>query len=83
MKTQDINKVPMQVYQFGKVSDGFHTKSDFYFKEGGTRYYVDNIGSNLGHMKIRNSKTGVSKIVLIDSELKASRNGKTYFFQYE
>ena len=82
-KTQDITKVPMERYAFGKSSAGFHTKSVFFFKDGGVRYYVDNIGDSLSHITVRNSHTGVSKIVLMDSELGKGKHRDTYFFQYD
>lgn len=70
----------MESYKFGKPSDGFHTHWNFYFKEGGTRYNIDNISSDLVHIRISNSKTGQSKIVLIKSELSEGRYKDTYFF---
>lgn len=70
----------MESYKFGKSYDGFHTQSSFFFKEGGTRYYIDNIASDFCDIRIRNSKTGESKIVLINSELGQGRYKDTYFF---
>ena len=82
MKTQDIKKVPMSSYAFGKKSDGFHTTAEFYFKEGGVKHYIDNIGSGITHITVRNSKTGQSNILLINSELNQGRHSKTYFYSF-
>lgn len=82
--TKDINKIPKQTYQFGKKSDGYHTTTHFYFKEGGTKYYIDNIGSDCSDLTIRNSKTGQSKIILYNTDLRMNpRFSGTFFFQYD
>lgn len=83
MTTRNLSEVPMETYKFGKSYDGFHTKWNFYFKEGGAKYYIDNIDSNFHDIRIRNSKTGESKIVLIESELGTGRYKDTYFFSHD
>lgn len=78
-KTQDIKSIPVKPFHNGQF---FSTPAVFFYKENGTKYYIDRIDKDYATFTIRNSKTGRTNIVLTESELLNGSNRKSFCFSY-
>lgn len=82
MTTRNVNEIGIRK---GKIS-GYYTNSEFFFKKGGVKHYIDSVGmshtssgDHITHLHLRNSKTGKTDIKTID-ELNTGRHRDSYFF---
>jgi hypothetical protein len=81
MKTNNVNEIEVKK---GVIS-GYSTKWNLFFKEDGTKHYIDEVIKDAKEegiiaLRTRNSKTSKSDIKLI-SELNEGRFRNTFFFQ--
>lgn len=77
MKTNNVIDVPRQPFKTDR--DRYSTEATFYFKEGGVKYYIDEISDSIIH--IRNSKTGESRIEMV-SQMNEGRHSSKFYFEF-
>ncbi len=75
--TRDINKIPRN--KFVKQDWRESTTAHFFFKEGGVKYYIDEVSNSL--LTLRNSKTGETSYHLM-KDMNTGRYKDTYYFSY-
>jgi hypothetical protein len=75
-----INNFPTNL---NKIGEGHNTSCNFFYKEGGVKYYVDFVSVNsdgvVTSFHTRNSNTGKTNVVL-RSEIEGGKFSGTYFF---
>ena len=78
MKTQDVNQITKK--QFADGSGRYSTNFCFFYKDGGVKYYIDEMDKDGLILHIRNSRNGNLDIIY-PNRMSESRYGNSFYFQ--